>query len=143
MAFHPNFPAEPRVFLSYTASSPLRSVISEFRLVAGSTVLDPTSERVLLTVNQPESNHNGGHIAFGPEDRYLYIGFGDGGGGNDQHGTIGNGQDRQTLLGKMVRIDVSDTSGTVRVPNSIGQSLCRERRHLQHDRKDDGGGAVR
>jgi uncharacterized repeat protein (TIGR03806 family) len=113
MAFHPAFPADRRVFLSYTASGPRRSVISEFVLAANGASLDPASERVLLTVLQPESNHKGGGIAFG-SDSLLYIGLGDGGGGGDDHGTIGNGQNLQTLLGKMIRIDVRDTSGAVR-----------------------------
>jgi uncharacterized repeat protein (TIGR03806 family) len=108
MAFHPNFPTDSRVFLSYTtgASGARRSVISVFRPGAGGAILDPTSEQVLLTLNQPEDNHNGGNIAFGP-DGFLYIGFGDGGGGGDQHGNPGNGQRRTTLLGKMLRIDVN------------------------------------
>ena len=61
---------------------------------------------VLFNVDDPAGNHNGGNIAFGP-DGFLYIGIGDGGGGNDQFGTIGNGQRLTTLLGKMLRIDVS------------------------------------
>jgi uncharacterized repeat protein (TIGR03806 family) len=105
MAFHPNFPTDNRVFLSYTTGSPLVSHISVFRSSDGGATLDPDSESVLLTVNQPEDNHNGGHIAFGP-DGYLYIGFGDGGGGGDRHGEIGNGQRLTTLLGKLLRIDV-------------------------------------
>jgi uncharacterized repeat protein (TIGR03806 family) len=114
MAFHPDFPANPRVYLSYTAAgTPLVSRISEFRSADGGKTLDPASEVVLLTVNQPESNHNGGNIAFGP-DRFLYIGFGDGGGGGDAHGAIGNGQSLSTLLGKMLRIDVNVASGTAR-----------------------------
>jgi glucose/arabinose dehydrogenase len=72
--------------------------------------LDPATERILLTIGQPQTNHNGGQVAFGP-DGFLYIGIGDGGGGNDQHGTIGNGQLMTTLLGKMLRIDVSPASG--------------------------------
>lgn len=107
MAFHPGFPADPRVFLSYTALN-LVSRISEFTLGAGGN-LDPGTERKLLEIDQPQSNHNGGQLAFGP-DGYLYIGMGDGGGGNDRHGTIGNGQLMTTLLGKMLRIDVSSAS---------------------------------
>ena len=108
MAFHPDFPRDPRVFLSYTAPS-LVSRISAFALGADGS-LDPASERILLAIEQPESNHNGGQIAFGP-DGYLYAGFGDGGGGNDRHGAIGNGQLMITLLGKMLRIDVRPASG--------------------------------
>lgn len=106
MAFHPNFPTDTRVFLSYTTGTPLVSRISSFRTANGGATLDPGSEQILLTVNQPEDNHNGGHIAFGP-DGYLYIGFGDGGGGGDQHGNPGNGQRLTTMLGKLLRIDVN------------------------------------
>jgi glucose/arabinose dehydrogenase len=110
MAFHPDFPANPRVYLSYTnQSAGLVSRISEFMLGADGN-LDPGTERILLSIEQPETNHNGGQIAFGP-DGYLYAGMGDGGGANDQHGTIGNGQRVSTLLGKMLRIDVSPASG--------------------------------
>ncbi len=113
MAFHPNFPTDRRVFLSYTTTvpGPLTSRISSFTLAADNTTLDAASENVLLTVVQPESNHNGGNIAFGP-DGFLYIGFGDGGGGNDQHGPVGNSQNLQTVLGKMLRIDVGGPGAT-------------------------------
>lgn len=113
MAFHPDFPTDRRVFLSYTTTDPgpLTSRISSFRLAAGNATLDTGSEIVLLTVVQPESNHNGGHLAFGP-DGFLYIGFGDGGGGGDGHGAIGNGQNLQTVLGKMLRIDVGGPAST-------------------------------
>jgi uncharacterized repeat protein (TIGR03806 family) len=109
LAFHPRFPTDPRVFLSYTTGGgALVSRISEFRTGDGGATLDPASERVLLSVSQPEANHNGGNIAFGP-DGMLYIGLGDGGGGGDVHGDIGNGQRLSTLLGKMLRIDVDAT----------------------------------
>jgi uncharacterized repeat protein (TIGR03806 family) len=129
MAFHPNFPADPRVYLSYTSpTNGLTSRISEFRTRDGGATLDPTSEVVLLTVTQPESNHNGGNIAFGP-DGFLYIGFGDGGGGGDQHGSIGNGQNLLTALGKLLRIDVNGTTGSVpyRIPAGnpyLSNPLC-------------------
>jgi glucose/arabinose dehydrogenase len=116
MAFHPDFPANPRVYLSYTnADAGLVSLISEFTSNDGGLTLDPTSERVLMSISQPESNHNGGNIAFGL-DGYLYIGVGDGGGSNDGgianlHGPIGNGQSMTTLLGKILRIDVSTGVG--------------------------------
>ncbi len=112
MAFHPDFPADPRVYLSYTASN-LVSRISEFKLGVNGKV-DAATEQILLVIDQPESNHNGGNIAFG-QDRFLYIGMGDGGGGNDQvgtsHGPIGNGQNMKTLLGKMLRIEVAPPPG--------------------------------
>jgi uncharacterized repeat protein (TIGR03806 family) len=113
MAFHPNFPTDRRVFLSYTTTVPgsLTSRISSFQLAGDNTTLNASSEQVLLTVVQPESNHNGGNIAFGP-DGYLYIGFGDGGGANDQHGSIGNSQNLRTVLGKMLRIDVGGPAAT-------------------------------
>lgn len=112
IAFHPNFPQDPRVFLSYTNSDAGRvSRISSFRTVDNGATLDPGTEQVLLTVNQPQDNHNGGNIAFGP-DGMLYIGFGDGGGANDQHGNPGNGQSLTTMLGKMLRIDVGAAAAT-------------------------------
>jgi uncharacterized repeat protein (TIGR03806 family) len=115
MAFHPDFPTDPRVFLSYTTgTNPLVSHISSFVTRDGGATLDATSEQILLTVNQPEENHNGGNIAFGP-DGDLYIGFGDGGGGGDQHGNPGNGQRLTTLLGKMLRIDV-DSAAPYAIP---------------------------
>ena len=106
MAFHPNFPANPRVYLSYTNADAGRvNRVSEFRLNIGGNV-DSTTERIILSVAQPDANHNGGQITFGP-DGFLYIGRGDGGGANDQHGTIGNAQLLTTLLGKLLRIDVN------------------------------------
>jgi len=110
MAFHPDFPDDPRVYLSYTSgSAPLQSHISEFRSSDGGATLDPASEKVLLTIDQPSSNHKGGNLAFGP-DGYLYAGFGDGGGEGDPWGSIGNGQSLTTLLGKMLRLDVDSTA---------------------------------
>jgi glucose/arabinose dehydrogenase len=114
MTFHPEYPTTPRVFLSYTTSvsGQLVSRISSFETRDAGASLDPDSETILLSVAQPAANHNGGHLAFGP-DGLLYIGLGDGGGAGDPWGTIGNGQDLTTLLGKVLRIDVSGTSGAV------------------------------
>jgi uncharacterized repeat protein (TIGR03806 family) len=116
MAFHPDWPSTPEVFLSYTRTSPQRqSVISRFTSTDGGATLSTTSEQVLLTVNQPEDNHNGGNLMFGP-DGMLYLGLGDGGGANDTHGTIGNSQDVKTLLGKFIRINVNGTGATYTIP---------------------------
>jgi glucose/arabinose dehydrogenase len=107
LAFHPNFKENGQFFVYYTdsrADQPKRrSVISRFRVDATDpTRGDPASEEVLLHVEQPYWNHNGGTLAFGPEG-YLYIVLGDGGAGNDPHM---NGQNLQSLLGKILRIDV-------------------------------------
>lgn len=129
LAFHPGFPTDPRVYLSYTnATSGLVSRISEFRTRDGGATLDPASEVILLSVPQPAANHNGGNIAFGP-DGFLYAGFGDGGSGGDPWGTIGNGQNLLTLLGKMLRIDVDGVTGAVpyRIPPGnpyLGNTPC-------------------
>lgn len=111
MAFHPNFPATPEAFLSYTrtgpsAQQPLTSVISRFRSSDGGATLDPASEDEILTIDHPFTNHKGGHIAF---DRagHLVIGIGDGGSGNDPQN---NGQRLNTLLGKFLRVDIGTTS---------------------------------
>lgn len=101
MAFHPDFETNREVFLSYTApGAPLVSVISRF-VVDTNGELDPDSEDVVLTLPQPNSNHNGGNIVFGP-DGFLYIGLGDGGGAGDPGE---NGQDPTTLYGAILRID--------------------------------------
>jgi glucose/arabinose dehydrogenase len=128
MAFHPDFPTNPRVYLSYTNDSAAGrfSRISEFGVDVGGN-LDPNTERILLSISQPETNHNGGQVAFGP-DGFLYIGMGDGGGANDQHPPIGNGQSMITLLGKMLRIDVSPAAGYAIPPSNPfamnSSSLC-------------------
>lgn len=96
LAFHPDDP--DRFYLNYTDTDG-DTVISEFLRVDG--VMDPGSERVLLQVDQPAGNHNGGNLAFGP-DGMLYIGLGDGGASNDR---FNNGQDPFTLLGSMLRLD--------------------------------------
>jgi len=104
LAFDPGFHTNGYFFVYYTASSPQRTVVSRFSVDPNdSTIGDPGSEIVVLQVNQPASNHNGGQIAFGP-DGYLYIALGDGGGAGD---TFNNGQNTQSLLGTISRIDVS------------------------------------
>ena len=90
------------VYLYYSAASPRRSVVSRFTRSADGAIRRD-SELVILEVAQPYANHNGGQIAFGP-DGFLYIGLGDGGSAGDP---MGNGQDPSTLLGSILRIDVS------------------------------------
>jgi glucose/arabinose dehydrogenase len=108
LTFHPNFEQNGYLYVNYVASNPLRTVIARFTQPAGSSVADKNSEQIVLTVNQPFSNHKGGQLAFGP-DGYFYIGLGDGGSGGDP---MGNGQNRSALLGKILRINVdSSTSG--------------------------------
>lgn len=108
LAFHPNFQENGRFFVNYTArTGGLHSAISEFRVNDHPDQADGRIERILLTVPQPYSNHNGGDIAFGP-DGMLYIALGDGGSGNDPDG---NGQDLSTMLGKILRIDVDRSQG--------------------------------
>jgi len=114
MAFHPDFPTDQRAYLFYShtdASAGLVSRLAEYSTSDGGRTLDPASERILLTIDKPESNHNGGGIAFSPDDGFLYLGTGDGGGGNDQHGTIGNAQSLTSLLGKILRIDIAAGAG--------------------------------
>ena len=110
LAFHPNFGQNGRLFVYYTDKRD-NTVISRFQANAERTEADPDSEVVLLTAEQPASNHNGGMLAFGP-DGMLYAGLGDGGGANDEYG---NGQKLSTLLGKILRIDV-DSGETYVVP---------------------------
>ena len=103
MAFHPDFANNGFFYVSYT-NNPGNSVIARYTVSATNpNVADATSAQTILTQSQPFGNHNGGMIAFGPNDGYLYIGFGDGGSGNDPQG---NGQNPATRLGKMLRIDV-------------------------------------
>ena len=140
LAFHPGYtnPVSPgfgRFYVFYSAPSPnfpgtttdpvdCRTTISEFRVSADPNVADPLSERILLTFDKPQFNHNGGQLVFGPEaGNYLYISVGDGGDANDNYfghtggsdlrppGALGNAQDKTRLLGKLLRIDPLGTNG--------------------------------
>ncbi len=107
LAFHPQYATNRRFFVNYTRRGDGATVISEFKVSASNPNVAETDERVILTIAQPFSNHNGGMVDFGP-DGYLYLGMGDGGSGNDP----GNrAQNIENLLGKMLRIDVN-TDGT-------------------------------
>jgi glucose/arabinose dehydrogenase len=115
LAFHPDYPTNKTIYVFYSA--PLdqdapqdyscTNHLSRFTLFPNNTV-DPNSENIILSIDKPEENHNGGTIAFGP-DHYLYVPLGDGGGANDVglgHLPGGNAQNLTTLLGKILRIDV-------------------------------------
>jgi glucose/arabinose dehydrogenase len=110
LAFHPDYQRNGRFYVDYTragrAGAEGDTVVVEYRRKSAAKA-DPASRRVLLTIDQPYSNHNGGHLAFGP-DGYLYIGTGDGGGGGDP---LGSGQRLDTRLGKILRIDPRDPDG--------------------------------
>ena len=106
LAFHPDYKNNGFFYVNYTATGPNRTVISRFTVSTGdSNVADPASEFVIIELDKPASNHNAGAIAFGPNDGFLYITAGDGGGSGD---TFGNGQNLQTLLGTILRIDVDN-----------------------------------
>jgi glucose/arabinose dehydrogenase len=108
LAFHPDYATNGKLYLSYTDLKGT-SVIREYRVSSNPDRVDGSSGRTLLRVAQPYANHNGGHLAFGP-DGYLYIGFGDGGSGGDP----GNrAQSTRTLLGKLLRIDVDRRTGSL------------------------------
>ncbi|HET53876.1 MAG TPA: T9SS type A sorting domain-containing protein [Ignavibacteria bacterium] len=105
LAFHPNYKENGFFYINYTTSNPRRTVVSRFSVSQNNpNQADPNSEFILLEVGQPYSNHNGGQTSFGP-DGYLYISLGDGGSGGDP---LNNGQDRTTLLGNILRIDVDN-----------------------------------
>lgn len=102
IAFDPDYANNRFFYVDYTAADPLRTVVSRFQAPAGDAAVVAACEQVLLEVDQPYSNHNGGQLAFGP-DGMLYVALGDGGGAGDPQG---NGQNRNTLLGSILRIDV-------------------------------------
>jgi glucose/arabinose dehydrogenase len=126
LAFSPNYKQDGFFYVIYTTGSGNGSTrISRFsKLANDSSQADPNSEVILITFAQPYNNHNGGNIMFGP-DGYLYISLGDGGSGNDPQK---NGQNKNTLMGKMLRIDVTNQA-TYSVPASnpfVGQANVKE-----------------
>jgi len=106
LAFHPNYTRNGLFFVYYMVDNPLRSRVSSFVVYADRSEANQNSEKIILEISQPYSNHNGGQIIFG-DDGYLYIGLGDGGSGGDPEN---NGQDLTTLLGTILRIDVDNVS---------------------------------
>lgn len=107
MAFAPDYATSRRFYISYTDVAGDSKIARYHVASANDDVAVATPDEIVLSVDQPDDNHNGGLIAFGP-DGMLWIGLGDGGGGND---TYGNGQSTDDLLGSMLRIDVSGASG--------------------------------
>lgn len=111
LAFHPGYATNRKFYVYYSgpksgAGINHESILAEFLCSAtNANMADPGSMRIVLRFDQPQSNHNGGNLAFGP-DGYLYVCTGDGGGAGDQHGPFGNAQVLTNLLGKMLRIDV-------------------------------------
>ena len=107
LAFHPNLASNRYFYVDYVADNPRRTVIARYSVSANSpNQALSNSEFILLEIEQPFPNHKGGQLAFGA-DGYLYIGLGDGGSGGDP---FGNAQNRASLLGKILRIDVNSPS---------------------------------
>lgn len=105
LAFDPDFEINRHFYVYYSHPDKKRSILSRFTVSADQpAVADPESETIVMSIDQPFRNHNGGSIEFGP-DGYLYIGLGDGGLRDDPYG---NGQNRNSLLGSILRIDVTD-----------------------------------
>ncbi len=107
LAFHPEYSTNRYFYVYYSAANPRRSIVARYEADPDNpNQALPGSETVLMEIPQPYGNHNGGQISFGP-DGYLYIALGDGGSGGDPEE---NGQDRTTLLGSIIRIDVDNPS---------------------------------
>lgn len=102
LAFHPDFTTNGQLFVNYTDTGGTTRV-ERYEISADPDMADPTTRQLIMMIPQPFSNHNGGHILFGP-DGYLYIASGDGGSRGDPQG---NGQNRATRLGSILRIDVN------------------------------------
>lgn len=112
LAFHPDYRNNGQFFINYSAAGNGDNIVARYQVSDDPNVADADSGKVILRIPGAEPNHNGGDLAFGP-DGYLYIGTGDGGGAGDRHGPIGNGQSLNTLLGKILRIDVNADTYTV------------------------------
>jgi hypothetical protein len=102
LAFAPDYARSGLFYVYYTEKSGTQSIWEYHRATADTA--NPGSARLVLRMQDPEPNHNGGLMIFG-SDRLMYVGTGDGGGGNDQHGARGNAQSLDSLLGKILRID--------------------------------------
>ena len=116
LAFHPQYASNGRFYVDYTRVADGAIVIAEYRVSTDANIADPSTEKVLLTIPHPTvANHNGGMLAFGPDD-LLYIGVGDGGSGNDPPD---NAQNLDVLLGKILRIDVDRGDTAAGTPYAV------------------------
>jgi glucose/arabinose dehydrogenase len=126
MAFAPDYAQSGLFYVYYTEKSGTESIWEYHR--ASDDSADPNSARLVLRMDDPEPNHNGGLMIFGA-DKHMYVGTGDGGGGNDQHGTRGNAQSLGSLLGKILRIDPRRSGGKAyTIPSAnpfVGRSGAR------------------
>jgi glucose/arabinose dehydrogenase len=122
LAFHPDYASSGQFYVNYTDRRG-NTQVSRFTVTGDPNQADPASEVSILSLGQPASNHNGGNLAFGP-DGYLYIGTGDGGAAGDRYG---NGQNLQTLLGAMLRLDVDGGSPYAIPPDNpfVGNEAAR------------------
>ncbi len=125
LAFPPGFADKQHFYVYYTAASG-NLTISRFQVSPDPDLADASSETVILDIDHHQyENHNGGNLAFGPKDGYLYIGTGDGGGGGD---SLESGQNLATLLGKLLRIDVESGESPYGIPATnpfVGKSGSR------------------
>jgi glucose/arabinose dehydrogenase len=128
VAFPPDYQRSGRFYVYYTDRSDADNRIVEYRRSSNPDRADASSARVVLRMPNLEANHNGGLMLFGP-DGLMYVGTGDGGGANDQHGTRGNAQNLGSLLGKILRIDPRASGGRpYRIPSSnpfVGRAGAR------------------
>ena len=102
LAFHPKFATNRKLYVNYTSKDQATHIVEYQVSASDPDVVDMTTRRELIRIDQPYSNHNGGNLAFGPDGK-LYTGMGDGGAANDPHG---NGQNAHALLAKLLRFDV-------------------------------------
>jgi glucose/arabinose dehydrogenase len=119
LAFHPKYAENGRFFVYYTdtLASPGDQHLAEYkRSAADPEVADPTVVQTLFVEPDAEGNHNGGMLEFSPKDGYLYVGMGDGGGSNDNHGTFGNSQNLAMRWGKILRLDVDSATKPYGIP---------------------------
>ena len=152
LAFHPDFTSNGRLFVYYSA--PLRDAaaasgqdhtnrLSEFHVIPGELRADPATERAILEFEQPQPNHSGGALGFGP-DGYLYLGAGDGGGTGDNdegHSSQGNAQDTARLNGKVLRLDVDGGDRTPSRRTTRSRTVAVRRRSTPMASATRGGSA--